>query len=224
MRCRTNVGTTGVVLVASIANPASAGIEFSQPHDLRAFSPSEQGTAIPFARTADDYFNIAPKARIVSITVWMIVSFPDSPASYGLERYVGDDQPETLINDFPLLSVNDLGLWNGQENLHLIEVLFNGELLELGVGRAWLSPYAIGNGSGTDRGWWGTSGNGVVNGLEGHFISEHFGVSEWTPISQSGILDFPTDFAMRIVATPTPGAAALFGLGVGSLGWRRRAR
>jgi len=218
------VGTTGVVVLAFIASPTSAGIEFSQPHDFRAFSPSEQGTAIPFARTADDYLNIAPKARIVSITVWMISTFPDSPASYGLERYVGDDRPEQLIGDFPVLSVLDLGPWNGDDDLHLMEVTFDGEGRPLFTGRLWLSPYAIGNGSGTDRGWWGTSGNGLVNGLEGHFISEHFGVSEWTPISQSGILDFPTDFAMRIVATPTPGATSLLGLGVVSLRGRRRLR
>jgi hypothetical protein len=196
----------------------------NQPHDFRAFSPSEQDTAVPFARTADDFINFNPKLFLDTIIIRMIITFPNSPADYGLEMYGGDDAPEGDPITFPLLSVTDLGTWNGQDDLHLIRLIFDGMDTFPGGGRLWLSPFAIGNGSGTDRGWWGTAGNGEVNGLEGQFNSEHFGVPDWTPISESGILDFPTDFAMRINVTFVPAPGALLLIAMGGLAARSRRR
>jgi len=212
---------TGILCVSILSlastDPVRAGdICLEQPHDFVGFAPSEQGTAVPWARTADDFFVFERLAFFLqSVTVEMIVSFPNMPASFALEIHQGPLPTEPAhVRMFPT-SVIDKGPWNGDPNLHLVEVTFPGGNQALGgPQRYWVSPYAIGNGSGTDRAWWGTAGNGAVHDNEGYFKSEHFGVPDWTPISQSGILDFPTDFAMTIEAKiiPAPGALAMAGL------------
>jgi hypothetical protein len=220
--------TARIILASALALgfvfPAKAGgFYLDQPHDFVAFSPSEQGTAVPFARTADDFLVTQSKFFLMSITVEMVVSFPNRPISFFLELHAGDAPNIPIFDAMKATDVLDQGPWNGDTNLHLFVVTYDIGGQNLPDGRYWVSPYAVGNGSGTDRAWWGTAGNGVVNNSEGYFKSEHFGVPDWTPISQSGILDFPTDFAMRIEATiPAPGALAL--LGLGAIVWRRGRR
>jgi hypothetical protein len=188
-------------LAVGCACPAKAGVVvLDQPHDFVAFSPSEQGTAVPFARTADDFLQEYGTFFMESVTVEMIVSFPDSPRDFALEIHFGDTPSQPILVHEVVSSVVDHGPWNGNMDMHHFSITFDTGGQQLLKGRYWFSPYAIGNGSGTDRAWWGTAGKGVVNGSEGYFISEHFGVPDWTPISKSGILDFPTDFAMTTEA------------------------
>lgn len=183
--------------------------------------PPPSGTAVSLARTADDFFWVGGKATIWSITVAMIVMFPNAPSAFELEIHFGNQPSNPIIHQSDSFEVTDLGMWNGDPELHLFSVRFDTGGLQLTKGRNWVVPYAIGNGSGTDRAWWGTAGNGQVNGSEGYFRSDHFGVPQWTPISQSGILNFPTDFAFTIDATfPAPGVLPLLVLGL--LGKNRR--
>jgi hypothetical protein len=215
------------MLAAAWLAPASAGdVYLDQPHDFVGFAPSEESTAVPWARTADDFFVADSHAfELRAISVELIVSYPNMPMEFALDIHQGSlPEDPALTFGFPS-EIIDLGPWNGASDLRLLRIVFDIDDFVLGgPQRYWVSPYAIGNGSGTDRAWWGTAGNGVVHDNEGYFKSEHFGVPDWTPISQSGILDFSTDFAMTIEAKiiPAPGALALMAVAGCKRGSRRR--
>jgi hypothetical protein len=66
------------------------------------------------------------------------------------------------------------------------------------------------------------TGNGTINGFEGHFRSDFFGFPDWTPVSDPGILGSPSDFAFRFEANVYPAPATVGLLGLGCLAGRRR--
>ncbi len=213
----------GFMLLIAAMWPISglADIFLHQPHDFRDRSPSEQNTLVSSARTADDFATVGFHFFLNSITFQMVVSANNIPSNYAVDLFLSSAQgPGQLMFTLDhVLGMSDRGVWNGDPELRLIEVVVDGRGEHTPEGVYWLSPYAIGNGAG--RAWWGTAGDGQVNGSEGYFISDHFGVPQWTPISQSGILNFPTDFAFTIDATfPAPGVLPLLVLGL--LGKNRR--
>lgn len=216
-----------VMFAAAWASAAIGDIFLHQPHDFRDRSPSEQNTSVPNARTADDVTTNIDHFFVNFITFEMIVTINDLPVGYAVDFYSDREGqargPDVFLGTLDRVEMLiDRGPWNGNADLHLFEVTIRGSGFHLPENTYWLSAYAIGNGAG--RAWWGTAGDGVVNGSEGYFISDHFGVPQWTPISQSGILNFPTDFAFVIDATfPTPGALPLLAAGLLGASRRRRA-
>ena len=221
---RKHASVAAVLFALALTAQVRADIFLNQPHDFVDRSPSEVGTSTPEAMTADDFNWPGSKTGIRSITVALIVTFPNAPTEFRLEIRQGATPDGPLFKTSADSQVTDLGAWNGNPELHLYSVRFDMAKIFLPPQqRYWVVPYAIGNGSGMDRAWWGTAGNGQVNGSEGYFRSDHFGVPQWTPISQSGILNFPTDFAMTIEASiPAPGVLAL--LAAGLVGGQRRRR
>ncbi len=198
-------------------------IIIDQPHDFVGGLSSEQATGVPFSRTADD-FTISRVLGDPGFRADMIVSFPNLPSTFQFELYEdGADGPGTLLVTFGPTSVIDRGEWNGNKDLHLFDVSVFQTGLNLPPGTYWLSAVAIGNGSGSDRGFWGTAGNGQINGSEASFMSEHFGVPDWVPVSDPRALGFASDFAFTIEGIiPAPGALAVFGLAIMGATRRRR--
>ncbi len=209
--------------MAFSGGPAIAGTVFvDQPHDFVSALSSEQETAVPSSRTADD-FTIDRHTAIFGFTAEMVISFPNAPDRFRYELYAdGINGPGDFILSGQMGVRSDHGDWNGNANLHLVE-LFASVSINLHKGTYWFSVFALGNGSGEDRAFWGTSGNGQINGSEGYFMSEHFGVPEWTPVSDPRALGFASDFAFTIEGIiPAPGALAVFA--VAMMGAKRRRR
>jgi uncharacterized protein (TIGR03382 family) len=216
----------GALLTLAATAPALADFDLiiDQPHDFINGLASEHGTTVPDARTADD-LDLSLLTYFNRLTVWMIVSFPTSPGDFKVELYGNDvDRPGGFDEDFEAMSAVDLGMWNDNQNLHLIEIIFEEPSFILNVGKWWISPVALGNRQGNDRGFWGTSGTGDINGFEGHLRSDFFGYPDWTPVSDPGIFGSPSDFAFRFEGNfkPAPGTLAVLGLGALSGRCRRR--
>jgi hypothetical protein len=199
------------VVVAGRVQARDTIIILDQPHDYQSGRASELGTEVPEARTADDFVtpHQYPQDGMFRFTAYMIVSYPNSPGNYWMELYADDGgrpaEAPLFVRDWVSWSA-DLGAWNGQSDLHLlrIEWMVHHGVLERDT-RYWFVPLGIGNGQFNDRAWWGTSGDGVINGFEGQFKSDFFGYPDWTPTG--------SDFAFRVEVgyiLPAPGPLALF--------------
>lgn len=214
--------SSGIALLTTFTTSAG-GFEtpLNQPHDFLGGVSSEETDTVPFSRTADDFFATAP---LVTIRFWMIATYPNLPEEFRFDVYEDAfGRPGDKIGSSFKAStfVEDLGPWNGQNDRHLLRVHFGGfDIFEPGV--YWISPYGVGGGPGT-RAWWGTSGNGKVNGSEGMFMSDSLGYPDWTGVSGEGLWGSPTDFAMFLGFLPSPGALPLLALGlIGARGRRWR--
>jgi len=203
----------GLQAIAQAAS-ANAGAPFwDQQHDLVGFLPSEQGTAIGSARTADDF--IFGTLFLTSIEVEMIVSYPNSPSTFGVDVLTEvNGGPGEVVLSFDSPVVSDLGPWNGDPDLHHLVVFFDTGLSMLDAGVAyWLSPFGVGNGSGADRAYWGTSEFANPTREQGMFRSTELGFPDWTGVSHPDLLGTESGFAFTLTGRmPAPGALVVFGL------------
>lgn len=86
----------------------------------------------------------------------------------------GDDFIEPVVTN-----LGDLAGWPGFTHYRF---RFVTELFEYGYQRLWLSP--IGQGKGLY--YWLTSGNGVVQGVQGQYKSPAYGFTDWTDVDSIG--------------------------------------
>lgn len=212
------IGPTGA-LWADTGSPF-----WRQKHDFVDALSSEQGTSVDRSRTADDFaFDLA---YLDAITVFMIVSFPNQPLTYAVDLYEDENsRPGALIDTFVDPTVIDRGEWNGMVDQHLFEITFVMTSYVLhSPDFYWISPYGIGNGSGTDSARWGTANFGDPVLSEGMFLSEELGFPDWTGVSHTDLLGERSDFAFELFGhLPTPGGLAVVGVGLLARSRRRHA-
>jgi sugar lactone lactonase YvrE len=153
---------------------------------------SEINTQITDARVADDIV-LTSTTQITCITA-QIFSTVD-PQTAQVEIYA-DNAGNGPVNTaplftFPSVSFTQVGTAFG---LPAIEFTFNTSGVTLSPGKYWISAQSTDNGSG--RGFFCTSGNGVIKNQPAYFKSSFFGATSWIPAVN--FLSAPSDFAFRV--------------------------
>ncbi|QUW01615.1 hypothetical protein J8C02_12040 [Chloracidobacterium sp. MS 40/45] len=156
---------------------------------------SEENTAIPSARSADD-FVLTSSATIGTITFDIYASTPTTqPGAVDIYAHSGGIGP---VNALPLATYTSttftvVGSGFGFDIRRYTVTL--SPPLTLAAGRYWVSGYVFGGGSG--RGFFANSNGAVPNPeQEGHFRSAFFGYPNWTPQSSDGL---PPHFAFTVL-------------------------
>lgn len=153
---------------------------------------SEINTSITEARVADDIV-LTSTTQITCITAQILSTV--SPQVAQVEIYA-DNAGSGPVNTaplftFPSVSFTQVGTAFG---LPAIEFTFNTPGVSLSPGKYWISAQSTDNGAG--RGFFATTGNGVIKNQAGFFKSSFFGVTSWVPAAN--FLDAPSDFAFKV--------------------------
>ncbi len=155
---------------------------------------SEENTAIPSARSADD-FVLTSSATIGTITFDIYANTPvTQPGAVDIYAHSGGIGP---VNALPLATYTSTTFTVVASGFGFDIRRYTVTLsppLTLAAGRYWVSGYVFGGGSG--RGFFANSNGAVPNPeQEGHFRSAFFGYPNWTPQSSDGL---PPHFAFTV--------------------------
>lgn len=149
------------------------------------------------ARVADDFFLKAGNFYYWDkIQLVMAVSAGIDPV-VALELYSDcNGKPDSLITTYTNPIVTPLGPSTTWPGFNLFGFSFeNIARFETGYTRYWLSPYGIGQG----YYYWITSGNGVVQGVQGQYRSAAYGYPDWTDLDSICCFPICSDYNFRII-------------------------
>lgn len=178
------------------------------PHDYFNGQASEEGTAVSAAYTADDFY-LCPGAcyRLQGIIAYGLTT--SNPTDARLDLYSDcNGCPDEILYSYSNPDVTSLGAgpW---PHLTLYEYTFGNpddsdctsdlDTWLHGGNLYWVSLVLLGDGSGIDRGFFATAGNGKIKGHQGKFKSDKFGYPDWVDLEVASCCG-KTDFAFTICA------------------------